>query len=231
MSLGKRLAYFRKREGLTQSQLGEYLSVSPQAVSKWENDFAEPDLRTLKQLAAVYHITVDELLADEESVQETAAASSAERGITAPVPLQEDNKAALSLPQENNKKLVGYCVRCGCAVYRGSEVRTSQGILCNMCNAERKRAAAARRYASSAAYRPSVPARKERQYNDMPSFGWALLSFLIPIVGIILFAVFCGNYPLRAKSCLKGFIVGIIVEILLPIMIVGCAYWLSFAAV
>ena len=54
---------------------------------------------------------------------------------------------------------------------------------------------------------------------------------MIPLVGIILFAVFCGNYPLRAKSCLKGFIVGIIVEILLPIMIVGCAYWLSFAAV
>jgi len=39
------------------------------------------------------------------------------------------------------------------------------------------------------------------QPGDEPSFGYALLSFFIPIVGIILFVVWNQEFPLRAKSC------------------------------
>lgn len=48
------------------------------------------------------------------------------------------------------------------------------------------------------------------QPGDEPSFGYALLSFFIPIVGIILFVVWNQEFPLRAKSCLKGFVTGLI---------------------
>lgn len=50
--------------------------------------------------------------------------------------------------------------------------------------------------------------------DDAPHFGYALLSFFIPIVGIILFVIWNQEYPLRAKSCLKGFIAGIIVSVI-----------------
>ena len=61
-TLGKRIVSNRKRLGLTQDKLAERLGVTAQAVSKWENDQACPDISTLPRLAALFGITTDELL-------------------------------------------------------------------------------------------------------------------------------------------------------------------------
>ena len=61
-TLGDRIKHHRKRLGLTQEQLAERMGVSPQAVSKWENNLSCPDIAALPQLAEVFGITVDELL-------------------------------------------------------------------------------------------------------------------------------------------------------------------------
>ena len=61
-TLGKRIVSNRKRLGMTQDKLAEHLGVTAQAVSKWENDQACPDISTLPRLAALFGITTDELL-------------------------------------------------------------------------------------------------------------------------------------------------------------------------
>ena len=61
-TLGKRIAMLRKNQGWTQEQLGEKVGVSAQAVSKWENDQACPDITTLPLLAELFGVTTDELL-------------------------------------------------------------------------------------------------------------------------------------------------------------------------
>lgn len=61
-TLGERIKHHRKRLGLTQEQLAERMGVSPQAVSKWENNLSCPDIAALPQLAEVFGISVDELL-------------------------------------------------------------------------------------------------------------------------------------------------------------------------
>ncbi len=43
-TLGTRIAEYRKQCGMTQEQLAEHMDVSPQAVSKWENDMSCPDI-------------------------------------------------------------------------------------------------------------------------------------------------------------------------------------------
>lgn len=63
--LGKKLAKYRRDAGYTQHQLGELLNVSAQAVSKWENDQAEPDLHTLRRLCLIYKIKMDDLFEEE----------------------------------------------------------------------------------------------------------------------------------------------------------------------
>lgn len=61
-SLGGRIAELRKAKGVTQDELAETLNVSPQAVSKWENDLSCPDIMMLPQLSDYFHVSIDELL-------------------------------------------------------------------------------------------------------------------------------------------------------------------------
>lgn len=49
----KNIAEIRKKAGLTQDELAEKLSVSPQAVSKWENGHNLPDLENLLHIAEI----------------------------------------------------------------------------------------------------------------------------------------------------------------------------------
>lgn len=61
-SMGKRIARLRREQGLTQETLAERMGVSAQAVSKWENDIACPDISMLPALADFFGVTIDELL-------------------------------------------------------------------------------------------------------------------------------------------------------------------------
>ena len=62
MDLGTNLKQLRKERNLTQEDLAECLGVSPQTVSKWENNFSMPDISCLPVLADYFGITVDALL-------------------------------------------------------------------------------------------------------------------------------------------------------------------------
>ena len=66
MTLGKRIATFRKEKGITQEELAQMLDISGQAVSKWENDLTCPDINTLPRLAQILGVTVDELLSGKK---------------------------------------------------------------------------------------------------------------------------------------------------------------------
>lgn len=65
-SIGKKLYELRKQAGFTQEYLAEKLGVSAQAVSKWENDIACPDIMTLPNIAELYGISIDELFKNNE---------------------------------------------------------------------------------------------------------------------------------------------------------------------
>lgn len=62
MDFGTNLKQLRKEKNLTQEELAECLSVSPQTVSKWENNISMPDLSVLPVLADYFGTTVDILI-------------------------------------------------------------------------------------------------------------------------------------------------------------------------
>lgn len=59
---GERIAELRKSRNLTQTALADMLHVSHQAVSKWENGVALPDIEVLLRMREVFGISIDELL-------------------------------------------------------------------------------------------------------------------------------------------------------------------------
>ena len=74
-TLGRRIARLRLAKTATQERLAKELNVSPQAVSKWENDINYPDISLLPDLARFLGVSVDELLSGASaSTQESASA-------------------------------------------------------------------------------------------------------------------------------------------------------------
>ena len=59
--VGTKIQMLRKHKNITQAQLAEALSVSPQSVSKWENQQSLPDISLLPVIARYFGITMDEL--------------------------------------------------------------------------------------------------------------------------------------------------------------------------
>lgn len=61
MNIGKKIRELRKQRRITQEQLAESIGVSFQAVSKWENNIALPDITLVPILAAYFGVSLDEL--------------------------------------------------------------------------------------------------------------------------------------------------------------------------
>lgn len=115
MSLGKKLANYRKAAGLTQQQLGEELNLSPQAISKWENDLAEPDLATLRILAGLYKVSIGEMLDTGSGVIKDRETE------------KEDSRP------EEKKEVIGFCKTCGITVTEETIGEKSPAIICKKC--------------------------------------------------------------------------------------------------
>ena len=129
MTLGKKLSQYRKVLGLSQQQLGDRLNVSPQAVSKWENDQAEPDLKTLKALAELYRTTTDELLDtthDNMLVSVSVAQENPDESH------EHDSNDKEAFPQHP----IGFCKRCGITVTEENIGEKEPVVTCKKCLAE-----------------------------------------------------------------------------------------------
>ena len=104
LAMAQRLVDRRKAAGLSQEALATKLNVSRQAVSKWERSESSPDTDNLIALAALYGISLDELLYGE-------SAERTDRGKATPVeeddslrtddPSSESNPGAASEPSVN----------------------------------------------------------------------------------------------------------------------------------
>ena len=64
MTFAEKLKSIRKQAGMSQEQLAEKLSVSRQAVTKWETDAGIPDIENIMVISALFDISIDELLSN-----------------------------------------------------------------------------------------------------------------------------------------------------------------------
>ena len=74
--LGRVLSENRRRKGITQDELAEFIGVSKAAVSKWETENTYPDILLLPRLASYFDISIDELMGyepqmDREEIRKT----------------------------------------------------------------------------------------------------------------------------------------------------------------
>ena len=71
--IGECIAKLRKERGMTQENLAEAMGVSPQTISKWENQTTYPDVTLLPVLADFFGVTVDALYGRDTSAKSIRA--------------------------------------------------------------------------------------------------------------------------------------------------------------
>lgn len=64
--LAENLAYYRKKKGLSQEKVSEFMDVSRQAVTKWEANISKPSSDNLIKLAQLFEVDVETLLGTGE---------------------------------------------------------------------------------------------------------------------------------------------------------------------
>ena len=174
MTLGQKLSAYRKVAGMTQQQLGEQLNISAQAVSKWENDQAEPDLATVRALADLYKVSVDTLLNGDSvpvSISETDT---------------EEAKPEIVMP-------IGYCKNCGVAVTEENLGARTPVVICATCKRAQElaahKAAAAAKQAEEEKKKVAQRAKVANRENIKRRLGWSMtvssiIAAIVLIIGI-----------------------------------------------
>lgn len=86
--IGVHLKRIRKEKHLSQEQVAQRLNISRQAISRWENDLAMPDIDNLVVLSKLYEVSIEELLGEKKTVYEE------EKGTPIESPIQEEKKSS-----------------------------------------------------------------------------------------------------------------------------------------
>jgi transcriptional regulator with XRE-family HTH domain len=136
-TIGEKIASLRKSRGVTQADLGVYLNISYQAVSKWERDESCPDFATLCKIAKYFEVAISYFEDSETDEAETVEEEKVE----------ETEKTAVVVETPPAKVMLGVCVECGRTVYEGEEGTLTPKLLCKNCYEEKLRKEKARQEA------------------------------------------------------------------------------------
>ncbi|CDF11947.1 dNA-binding helix-turn-helix protein [Mycoplasma sp. CAG:776] len=70
MNIGNKISELRKKNNYTQEELAEKLNVSRQTISKWELNETSPSLEDAAKLAKIFHVSLNELVGEENILEE-----------------------------------------------------------------------------------------------------------------------------------------------------------------
>lgn len=117
MSFGNIIKKLRSDRNMTQEQLAEVLSISAQAVSRWETNIALPDISLLPILANFFDVTTDFLLEVD--------ASSREKKLSRCQKPQENIR-----PMVSGQKALKFCEKLSENIRQHISCHTSSQVLC-----------------------------------------------------------------------------------------------------
>ena len=60
-TIGEKIALLRKAKNISQTELAEYLFLTPQTISRWEVGNGTPEITLLPKIAAFFSVSIDEL--------------------------------------------------------------------------------------------------------------------------------------------------------------------------
>lgn len=205
---GKIIAKLRKENNMTQTELGNKLNVTYQAVSKWENDQSQPDFSTMVQIAELFNVPLTVFINNGD----------------------KDTQSEASTQAEKVSEILGFCTVCGNAVHEDNMGRQRPTLLCKQCLDEENR----RNEREEKERRAKEEAEKQRQKNKALAFKrkcaaqrnkgliWGtVIAAALLIIGIISIA--------SSDEAQKGSLIGgLVILVILSFTFTSQLFWGGF---
>ena len=103
--IGLKIQQLRKNSGMSQQKLADKLCVSNKTISKWECGNGVPDIEMINKIAAIFHISVDEIINENEENNENSTNTiSNNESIDFNEPIQSAS-GAITYERKTNKNL------------------------------------------------------------------------------------------------------------------------------
>ena len=112
-TFGQRFQRLRKEAGLTQEEAAEKVGITPQGVSKWENDLSSPDINILVKLAEILGVSVEELLGEEKEKTQVLQDYDYKKAVLKIIVIDEDDKVSINFPIALGEILLGTYIKLG----------------------------------------------------------------------------------------------------------------------
>ena len=112
-TFGQRFQRLRKEAGLTQEEVADKVGITPQGVSKWENDLSSPDINILVKLAEILGVSVEELLGEEKEKTQVLQDYDYKKAVLKIIVIDEDDKVSINFPIALGEILLGTYIKLG----------------------------------------------------------------------------------------------------------------------
>jgi len=159
MQFGEKLKKLRVSKNMTQKDLAEIINISPQAISRWENNEVEPSLETLRRLAEFFEVSMDDLFGNEKK--------------------QEPEEPRQKIPEQ--KVVLAICEGCNTPIYdkdnifRFTDQRGQKTVLCKVCQRQKMQKEQEAKRRKAVAELNAGKTRRKRGYLFGALIGGALL--------------------------------------------------------
>jgi uncharacterized protein YjbI with pentapeptide repeats len=100
-TIGKKIAEARKKINLSQSELAKHVSISPQAVGKWERGESMPDITTLNQLAEIFCVDLNYFSEGFQTIREEGNGNQSVKTQTSSPPSEVKEKQSWDMSKGN----------------------------------------------------------------------------------------------------------------------------------
>lgn len=169
-SIGNKIRELRNENLLTQKDLAEKLFVSAQAVSRWEKGEVEPSIETIKQMASIFSVSVDELLGVEEPHNSDMA----------------EREPEIHYVEKVSKPVLCICEKCNSPIYEQDDIERTTTYHRSGISKNETTHIYCKRCAKNMQLNRLRYELSERKAERKRAWGWgSVISIAVLIIGVI----------------------------------------------
>lgn len=207
MKIGSNIKAYREKAGLTQKELAEKLFISPQAISRYENDEVEPNLDMIEKMSEVFECSIEDLVHGKTTNKKASSKNKAASDVNIIINNEESKE-----PESKRGTII--CHDCHRVIREGEGTHTAKRrvdgataevVICNDCY---EKGLELDKKHEEDHPKVTTPTSSKKKWMKTASGAKSMVAGII--VGVVSFiVVMCIGFTIGAKALSPGATVGL----------------------